>query len=78
MKIQRRVVNKETGEEEGTYQLIQMEGGFYWAFTAYVYDNLLPTLHLSKDRNTGEIYSGGLGGVLYFREEDFENSTTNN
>lgn len=76
MKIQRRVINKETDEEEGTYQLIKLDDEFYWAFTNCPESNVdWPTLRLSKDRNRNEIYSGGLGGVLYFREEDFENPT---
>lgn len=76
MKIQRRVVNKETGEEEGTYQLVQLDGEFYWSFTNYPESNIdAPILYLSRNRNKSNTYSGGLGGVLYFREEDCENST---
>lgn len=77
MKIQRRVVNKETGEEEGTYQLVQLDGEFYWSFTNYPESNIdAPILYLSRNRNKNKMVNG-LGGVLYFREEDFENSTTN-
>lgn len=77
MKIQRRVINKETGEEEGTYQLIKLDDEFYWSFTNWPESNIdAPTLYLSRNRNKNKMVNG-LGGVLYFREEDFENSTTN-
>lgn len=77
MKIQRRVINKETGEEEGTYQLIKLDNEFYWSFTNYPESNIdAPTLYLSRNRNKNKTVNG-LGVVLYFREEDFENSTTN-
>lgn len=78
MKIQRRVINKETGEEEGTYQLIKLDDEFYWSFTNFPESNIdAPILYLSRNRNKNKMING-FSGVLYFREEDLSEDTTTN
>lgn len=78
MKIQRRVINKETGEEEGTYQLIRdiEDGVFCWVFINFPESNIdAPTLYLSRNRNKNQMLDR-LGMVLYFKEEDLSEDTT--